>query len=427
MTTVAQSCRSFLNSLGVNIHASQGYSTDYASLINILGVTCVRDFLLPGGSSYWTTLHSACGARLNALIPVDTTSATNASITQAAGLGSVLLSIEMPNEPNNFLVTYNGTVAGGTNSWDAIGSFCVDACTAAATSLPGVPIFSTSEVGAQAVDNTGLQWLTIPTGTTGTAFPVGTQFATVANCHNYAIGNGSLYTDNQATNAADRTLNDRWDGLFGNFHLTFANHYVGYTTTQLQTIPAVTTETGWDTVVSPGGEWVQGVVMTNVYLAQFLAGWSYTFIYELVDGEGGGQNFGIFHGSPGLSPKPLANFIQNMTTILADPSVKPSLGSLNYSISGAASTTHSLLLQKASGVFELCVWGESASQTPNAVTVNLGQAFPLARVYDITVGSYPQATYFNASAISVTLTDHALILELIQSPGLSANSFMVLP
>ena len=169
----------------------------------------------------------------------------------------------------------------------------------------------------------------------------GTQYADYANPHNYVSGNGGRYEDNQAWQAADPTLNSHWDGLYGEYGRTWKKGFQGYSDAELQSLPRVTTETGWDFVASPGGERVQGIVLVNTYLAQFKRGWRYTFIYELRDDEGGAGNQGLYGkwlpAPPKLlyrtsAPKLSATYIHNLTSILADNTTIAHPGQLNYSI-----------------------------------------------------------------------------------------------
>jgi hypothetical protein len=184
---------------------------------------------------------------------------------------------------------------------------------------------------------------------------------------------------------------------------------VGPTVAQLPSVPRVTTETGWDSVSDPGGEDVQGKVLTNLYLDQFAEGWSYTFIYELGDGEGGGGNQGLFHSD--WTPKLSATYIHNLTTILADPGPPASPGALTYSIPNEPTTVHDMLMQKSNGVFELAVWGEQV-QGSNNVSVRFGGAtVSTVNVYDVTLGSTPVQTYSDVKGVPLTLSDHAMIVE----------------
>jgi hypothetical protein len=172
----------------------------------------------------------------------------------------------------------------------------------------------------------------------------------------------------------------------------------------------VTTETGWDSVSNPGGEVVQGKVVVNTYLAQYARGWTYTFVYEIADGEGGGGNQGLFHGD--WSPKPAATYIHNLTSILADTGTFTSPHSLSYTIANAPVTVHDLLMQKSSDAFELLVWGERV-QGSNNVVVNFGSPHAAVNVYDVTSGTKPVQTFANVSSVPLTLSDHAMVVEVM--------------
>jgi hypothetical protein len=79
---------------------------------------------------------------------------------------NALPSIEAPNEPNNFPVTYNGQNGGGTSgSWLQVALLQKDLCGAVKNDpeLKRYPVFHVSEGGAE-TDNVGLQFLTIPAG-----------------------------------------------------------------------------------------------------------------------------------------------------------------------------------------------------------------------------------------------------------------------
>jgi hypothetical protein len=177
---------------------------------------------------------------------------------------NALLSLEGPNEPNNFPLLYKGQQGGGTGTWLPVAQFQRDvfAAVKADAMLRNYPVFSPSEVGAQN-DNVGLQFLTIPTGSCALV-PDGTQFADFVNLHNYVIGNGNKYADNQAWNAADPTLDGRWDALYGNNGVTWRNKFPGYSDGELLTLPRVTTETGWPSTNGPAGVDVQATILVNV-------------------------------------------------------------------------------------------------------------------------------------------------------------------
>jgi hypothetical protein len=330
------------------------------------------------------------------------------SAGRSLAAAGALLSFEGPNEPNNQPIVYDGQTGGGSGTWVPVAEFQRDiyAGVKADPVLKTYPVFHVSEGGAE-VDNVGMQWLTIPTGS-GTIMPVGTQYADYANTHNYVISNCHNYVDNVAWQAAEPKLNGCWDGMYGEYHRTWLKGYPGPAVSQLPSVPRVTTETGWDSVTDPGGEDVQGKVLTNVYLDQFAEGWSYTFIYELGDGEGGGGDMGLFHTD--WTPKLSATYIHNLTTILADPGPSINPGARTYSIANEPDTVHDMLMQKSSGVFELAVWGEQVTGS-NKVVVDLANAASTVRVYDVTVGSAPIQTLTNVKMVALTLSDHAMVVE----------------
>ena len=398
----------FLDSLGVDTHVSQGYDyRKYIPALQYLGVRVIRDSTHE--VARLVALHRETGVLVDIGNAGDLDELLAAGRTLAAA--GALLSFEGANEPNNFPITYDGKKGGGLRSWVPVAEFQRDLYAAVKRdpALKGYPVFHVSEGGAE-FDNVGLQWLTIPEGA-GTVMPAGTRYADYANPHNYVIGNCHRYLDNQAWQAADPVLNKCWDGLYVEYGRPWARGYPGYTSAQLPHLPRVTTETGWDTVSDPGGEPVQGRVLVNTYLAQYARGWRYTFIYELGDGEGGGGHQGLFHAD--WTPKPAATYIHNLTTILADePAAQRRTGTLRYAIANQPATGHDLLMQKSDGTFELAVWGEQVSGS-NDVVVELGGRHARVNVYDVTAGTAPVRTLAHADRVPLTLSDHALIVEIM--------------
>jgi hypothetical protein len=405
----AAGASAFLDSLGVNTHVAQGYNpAHYVAALNYLGIHNIRD----GAKdlSGYFMLHEKTGARVD-LVGGDMFGLLSSAKTLADH--GILMAVEGPNEPNNWPITYKGERGGGVGTWKPVAEFQADLYKTVKNDplLKKYPVFHVSEGGAE-TDNAGMQFLTIPGGAK-TLLPPGTKFADYANPHNYVSGHGNAYIDNQAWQAADPTLNGRWDGLYVEYGTTWKGGFKGYSDEELQTLPRVTTETGWDSVGGVGGEKVQGAVLVNTYLAQFKRGWRYTFIYELGDGEGGSGNQGLYRKD--WTPKPVADYIHNLTTILADkaPGARSVAhpGALNYSIANQPETVHDLLLQKRDGVFYLVVWDEKAGGADN-VTVDLGKPGAEVRVYDVTAGTRPLSTLHNVSQIPLTLSDHAMVVEI---------------
>lgn len=409
--TLAMPVARFVSSLGVGTHVAQGYDySKYGPALQYLGVANIRDST--GHLAGLVALHRQTGVRVDIQNGGDLKGLLDAGRTLAAA--GALLSLEGANEPNNFPVTYNGRTGGGSNSWLAVASFQHDLYLAVKGDpvLKAYPVFHVSEGGAE-VDDVGMQWLTIPARAT-TSLPPGTRYADYANPHNYVIGHCGGYVDNQAWQAADPTLNGCWDGMFGEYGRTWRHGFAGYSRVQLQTVPRVTTETGWDSVSDPGGEPVQGKVLVNTYLAQFARGWRYTFIYELGEGEGSTDHLGLFHAD--WSPKLAATYIHNLTAILADGGKSASHGALAYTIPNQPATVHDLLLRKSDGTFELAVWGERV-QGSDDVVVRFAGRHAKVKVYDVTSGAAPVQTLADVDRVALTLSDHALVVEIMPRPA----------
>ena len=413
----AEPASGFLSSLGVDTHVSQGYDTaPYVVALKYLGVANIRDSTGKVGSLI--ELHRQMGV----LVDIQNGGALDALLEAGkalAGAGA-LLSLEGPNEPNNFPITYNGHVGGGSKSWLPVAEFQRDLYRRAKADpvLKAFPVFHVSEGGAE-VDNVGMQFLTIPPAAT-TSLPPGTKFADYANPHNYVTSNCKTYIDNQAWQAADPTLNGCWDGMFGEYGRTWRKAYAGYSRAQLASVPRVTTETGWDSVSGIGGEAVQGTVLVNTYLAQYTRGWRYTFIYELGEGEGGDGHQGLFHKD--WTPKLAATYIHNLTTILgADQEAsgtKIQSGSLSYLIRDQPATVHDLVLARPGGVIDLVVWGERVHGESDIV-IKFPHRHDEIRVYDVTRGTSPTQKLADVDTLFLKLGDHALVVEI--PPGGSGS------
>lgn len=393
----------FLASLAVNTHIDQGADPNhYVTVLKYTGISTFRTgpYHVDGAVS----LHQQTGAK--AVIFSNCAVALQLIGARQLAAAGALSALEGSNEPNNFGCPYNGAQGGGPGSWLPIAQAQRDlyAQTKADPVLKTYPVYSPTEIGAE-TDNVGLQWLTVPIGA-GASMPDGTAFSDFANVHNYVSGHlGSTRIDNQSWGAADPVVNGPFDGLQGNHGVTWRNHFQGYSNTLLPNVPRVTTETGYNSSVA--GEDVQGKILTNTYLAQFKRGWSLTTIYQAIENEGGtSETQGIYHND--VTPKLAATYIHNMTTALAGAAaVTP--GTLGYAIVGQTSTIHDLLLQKDASTYDLIVWGERVSGS-SGVTVDLGGSYAV-KVYDITAGTTPIATYNAISSVPLTISDHAFIIE----------------
>jgi hypothetical protein len=327
-----------------------------------------------------------------------------------------LLDFEGPNEPNNWGITYQG-VAGGKNvSWVPVAKLqaALYAAVKSDPVLKNYPVWSITENGAE-VDNVGLQFLTIPPGA-ATVMPAGTKYADYANVHNYVYHpNSPGVEDNKTWNAADPGPGCKVDGLYGEYGVTWSHHFPGYSTTQLETLPRVTTETGCN-INGAVTEDIQALNILSMYLDQFKRDWSYTALYLLRDrvDEAGNQTFGFYR--PDYTPRKSAVYLHNLTTILADTGAVVHPGTLNYTIPAEPPTVHDMLLQKSDGMFDLIVWDERVTGS-DTVPVHLGSTYTDVKLYDPTMSSGPTVIDGKTSALTLTLTDHPVVIELAPVAG----------
>lgn len=356
-------------------------------------------------------LHKETGVRFSwGLVSGGTDLGKLIETARPLATAGALLAFEGNNEPNNWGLTYRGEPGGGrAPSWLAVAKLQRDLYRAVKGDplLKGYPVWSVSETGGE-VDDVGLQFLTIPAGRR-TLMPEGTVYADAANVHNYIYHPGSPgVADNKAWNAADPTSACKVDGLFGNHGVTWAKRFRGYSEDELITLPRVTTETGC-TIGGPVTEEVHALNLLTIYLAQFKRGWRHTAVYLLRDrtDEAGNQAFGFFR--PDYTPRKAATYLHNLTAILADRGAVARPGRLEYAIPEQPATVHDLLLQRSDGTFVLVVWGERLKGS-DEVTVRLGAEYPAVRVYDPTVGTEPVQTNRRVAALTLTVSDHPLIL-----------------
>lgn len=409
----------FLNSIGIDsTFPDRGQPLDKTiEMIRYAGFRWVRGGI-EGLSDHGPTtlqtyidLHHATGARFSWGLGSGGTNVQRLIETaKAIAAADALLAFEGNNEPNNWGVTFQGEKGGGrAPSWMAVAKLqhAMYQAVKNEPQLAKFPVWSISENGAER-DNVGLQFLTIPQAA-GALMPAGTTYADFANCHNYFYHpNSSQPADNKTWNAADPSPACRVDGLYGNYGLTWAKHFQGYSQDQLNTLPRVTTETG-ATIGGAITEELHALNLLSMYLDQFKRGWSYTSVYILRDrtDEGGNQKFGFFN--PDYSPRKAALYLHNLTTILADSGTPGKPGSLDYTIGNPPETVHHLLLQHSDGAFQLLVWDERL-KGEDQVSVRFGASQSSLKIFDPTKGTDPVNTAENVSSLDLTLSNHPMVI-----------------
>lgn len=413
--TTAVPATVFLNSMGV-CSSITGRGETLAGTIDALSYTGIRFIRcgLEDGISMqdMARLHNQTGARIAyGLLSGGTDLDRLVRETRQLASAGVLLAIEGNNEPNNWGITYQGEAGGRNLSWLPIAKLQRDLYKTVKNDpfLKNYPVWSISESGAQK-DNVGLQFLTIPEGAE-TLMPAGTKYADYANCHNYITHPGwpGLH-DNQTWLSASPGSDCPVDGLHMNYGRTWLKKFTGYSESELETLPRVTTETCFP-VGKDVNEEMQARLFMNLYLSQFKRGWSHTAIYLLRTraGESAHETYAIYKED--YTPKQAAHYLHNFTTILADNGSVSSPKAVNYSIPNQPETVHDLLLQKSDGTFCLVLWGERFTGGTDEITVNLGKKYLSVKVYDPTVGTSAVSTPGKTDSVMLTMTDHPIIIE----------------
>ena len=326
-----------------------------------------------------------------------------------------LLSVEGLNEPNNWGIIYQDESGGRNGSWLPVARLQRDLYSSVKNDpvLKKYPVWMLSEGGAQ-TDNTGLQFLTIPENA-NTLMPAGTKYADYACCHNY-ICHPSWYGlhDNQTWLSSLPCKECPVDGLYGNYGLTWLKKFAGYSEKELETLPRVTTETGYAISEKEGvTEEIQARLYLNLYLSQFKQGWKHTAVYLLKGrvNEPDHEKFAFY--TLDYKPKQAAHYMHNFTTILADQKPAKSQGWLAYDIPDRTVTTHDLLLQKSDGCYMLVIWGERfGSGGADKITVRFGGKIKQVDVYDPTIGTLSLNKHQNINFLELEVSDHPVILEI---------------
>jgi hypothetical protein len=376
----ASSVRSFLDSMGINSHMDQsGMSAEtMLSMLQYLNVRFIRDGWRADGSlldRYKELSAHNINFNIGLGDPYSAASFDGPRALAALRPGR-LVSLEGPNEINNFPFACDGTVS--QTGWPNENGPLVQCFMTKAYAgvhrdpkLLGVPLIDLTWAGTSDAEKYGMLDLA--------------GQADYGNMHYY------------------NTLQPYWEMLSsfaGTYHSVFP-------------VRAQITETGYNTdEVSPAA---QAVMVLNTYLDAFQHGFARTYMYELNDEW---QNYGLFDKT--LAPKPAAVAVHNLTTILADGTGRASADSLPYSISGMPADGHSLLLQKSDGDFYLVLWNEAevhqdgsdTSVVPSPVVVDFGATFSEVSVFSPIDGEASAQSATWAASMNLSLGSKALIVRL---------------
>ena len=203
------------------------------------------------------------------------------------------------------------------------------------------------------------------------------------------------------------------------------------------TKPVYVTESGYNNALDncttmhlPATERTAGVYMPRLYLEHFRLGVVRTYGYELLD-QGtscdGEQRFGLYRLDG--SPKPAAQALHNLTTLLSDArDFTPH--SLNYAVTSGTAGLHQVLLEKSDGSFWLALWRSNSiaqaaippvdtSVVDQSLSLSFGQPIASARVYRPNVGVSPTSTTAAISSLTLPVGSDVTLVSVV--PGTAAT------
>jgi hypothetical protein len=403
MTATPARASAFVDSIGVNVHMGYlntpyGNVTSVLSKLDYLGLHHVRDAAAWSGWVPPLEKLGKAGIELNLMVGGQG-EALATQFGYAEKLAPYIASIEGPNEVNYWNVTHNG-VTGASAA-----------------------VQQQTEISRRMDTSGALQDKPL----------VGFSVAASSDAGFAPYGNNSAPND------------------YGNAHVYFnadaprpyIQKYIAMANKLTPGDTMFLTETGYPT--NAGGPGNQGVSETvqakytlDLLMDAYQQGVRRTFLYELQDvfkdptNQNQDSHYGLFRNDG--TAKPVATAIRNLTTILADeaPNAESfATGTLGYSVSGLPTTGSSLLLQESNGNFDVVLWNEpkiwddakslDLKVAPTPVTLSLGATYQTVHVYDPLQSSSIIKTYSNVSSITVDLTDHPLIVEVLPSQAPAAQ------
>jgi len=391
---ISSSAAAFVASIGVDaaIDYTDGkyanIQTDLADL-KYLGVSLIRTDAyftgMTGQAAY--NLAASNGIRFDMLLYANGTpgnSVAQLAAFAAAHPGSIA-AVEGPNEVNNFAASYNGL---------------------------------TGAAAAVAFQNT--------------------LYADIAG--NATLGGTTVYS---YTMNAGATSTTGYDYAVIHPYANNANAPLAYLKSNMTAIPSgkpfVLTETGYSTLSTASGGvdgHVQAVYNLDMIFDAKSAGAATVFLYELRDayadatGTSTGNHFGLF--DYGNAAKPAALALHDLTTILGGGTTTYTPGTVTYAINGADATTSSMVLQKATGTFDLVIWDEQTiwNNTTHAEiapvthtdTIHFANAQATIDVFDPILGTAPIAVYHNVSTIALAVGADPLVVEITHQATANATA-----
>jgi Ca2+-binding RTX toxin-like protein len=385
---------SFISSVGVNVHMNFS-GTAYTNVgavqnaMTYLGFNTMRDMGAQANTAPYDTLAKA-GFKFDFFAPGGQYQLDNATMISrlhsfaAAHPGSIV-SLEGPNEINNWPVTYTGL------SGNAAGAAFQKAFFDAASNdslLNPIKMINLSIGSGSASAWNGLGDMS--------------KSADIGNSHVYMS--------------------------YGNQPNVQMSTLLSYAQSVTPGMPISITETGYPTLASDSAQGVdehtQAVLTLNTVMDATKLGVVSTYLYELVDdpysGGGAWNNGGLFKTD--WTAKPAATALHNLTTILTTGQGDTAAAAPSYTVSGLSGYNANMAMHEANGTYDIVVWREpdvwdsnthtEIKASAETATIQLNQAVSSYSVYDPMTGTTAVSSGGSTSTIQVQVTDHPVIIEL---------------
>jgi hypothetical protein len=391
----AASADAFVDSIGVNTHftfTDQVYYTNYPTVKSLLiasGIRHMRDGLFTPTSFY--------PQRLNELA--------------AAGVKSILFT--SPDDSDADVRSFAASVAGSVEAYEGPNELDNTTGTFASSLLSYVPhvvqLLHSTPSAAE------LPFI-------APSFASYNSFSVVRGISSY-INYGNMHNYYGGYNPGTTGWGD--PGIGGNY--ASMSYAVAHAKLVSGSAPIISTETGYCDGNAPNASPVPQAIavryMPRLLLAQFQAGITRTYIFELADEPGTGTFTTCGLLTSGAVAKPQYSAVKNLITMMSDKGSDFTPGSLSYGISGQTADTRQVLLEKRDGTFYLVLWQEVQGSTPGSNTVasitpqNIHIAFNASHTvtrYALTdQGSIPaQGVAQTTNALDFPVDDHVTILQI---------------
>ena len=371
----------FTATLGVNTHidfAAYGYQnlSIVESAINYLGLKNLRDSPEStsdlGSNGSWQQVATATGAKFDAYIPEGSPANMQASLSLLPQLASqgILNSIEGGNEEDDSYAASLGNTLAITANFQKNNVWSMG-------QQLNLPVINMSFGAGWTADN----------GWIGDYASVGdlTSYATYGNAHSYPSPGQTPDSTIQRLNGLAQLADSR--------------------------DPVVTTEIGWDRSQGYSQQTVAKYVL-DAAMDGMKDGDIKMYFYSLFD-DGSGQ-FGLMNQDG--TPMAAGTALHDLTTLLADTGANArtfTTGVLNYSLSNTTANDKSLLLEKSDGTYWLSIWNEV--DPAHDITVTLTGAATEIKVFDPLTGTNAVSDLGGATSVTVRMTDHPLLIEVVPS------------